>query len=221
MMNSKLTLKLQKRTITGKKVKNLRKTGIVPVSLYGKKIENISGSVDLASFEALYEHAGETQIVYLSLEGETTERPVIISNVQLHPVHDTVMHVDLRQVDLKEKIEADIPVVLVGESPAVKESGASIVQSINAIRVEALPTDLPEKFEVDISSLKVIGDVIRLSDLSLDHSKIELKIEDKSSVIVSANEQQKEEVVEAPVSVAPETVPTPEAAEVVESPKSV
>lgn len=197
-MNSKLTLKVQKRSVTGKKVKNLRKAGTVPVSLYGKKIENVSGSVDLASFEPLYEHAGETQIVYVNVEGETSERPAIISNVQLHPVHDTIMHVDLRQVDLKEKIEADIPVVLVGESPAVKEAGASLVQLINEIRVEALPTNLPERFEVDITSLKAIGDVIRISDLTIDQSKVEMKVEDKSSIIVSANEQQKEEVIEAP-----------------------
>jgi len=220
MMNSKLTLKLQKRTVLGKKVKTLRQNGIVPVSLYGKKVENISGSVDLATFETIYDHAGETQIVYVSVEGDSTERPVLISDVQIHPVTDVILHVDLRQVDLKEKIEADIPIVLVGESPAVKESGASIVQSINEIRVEALPTELPEKFEVDISVLKAVGDVIRLSDLTIDLSKIELKVDDKTSVIVSANEQQKEEVVVAPVAATPEVVSTEGGAATPASPES-
>ena len=219
MMNSKITLKLQKRDITGKKVQSLRDAGVIPVSLYGKKIKNVSASVTLTSFESVFETAGETQIVYINLEGEDIERPVIISDIQLHPVTDKILHVDFRQVDLKEKLEADIPLELIGESPAVKEFGANIIQLINEIRVEALPTDLPEKIEIDISLLKAIGDVIRISDLKIDTSKVELKVEDLSSVIVSASEQQKEEeVVVAPVPVtgapvAPDVTP--------ESPKAV
>lgn len=201
MMNSKITLKLQKRDITGKKVQALRGAGVIPVSLYGKKIKNVSASVTLTSFESVFETAGETQIVYINLEGEDIERPVIISDIQLHPVTDKILHVDFRQVDLKEKLEADIPLELIGESPAVKEFGANIIQLINEIRVEALPTDLPEKIEIDISLLKAIGDVIRISDLKIDTSKVEIKVEDLSSVIVSASEQQKEEEVVAPVPV--------------------
>lgn len=218
MMNSKITLKLQKRDITGKKVQSLRDAGVIPVSLYGKKIKNVSASVTLTSFESVFETAGETQIVYINLEGEDIERPVIISDIQLHPVTDKILHVDFRQVDLKEKLEADIPLELIGESPAVKEFGANIIQLINEIRVEALPTDLPEKIEIDISLLKAIGDVIRISDLKIDTSKVEIKVEDLSSVIVSASEQQKEEEVVAPVPVtgapvAPDVTP--------ESPKPV
>lgn len=224
MMNSKITLKLQKRDITGKKVRSLRDAGVIPVSLYGKKVENVSASVSLASFESVFQNAGETQIVYVSLDGETAERPVIISDVQLHPVTDKILHVDFRQVDLKEKLEADIPLELIGESPAVKEFSANIIQLINEIRVEALPTDLPEKIEIDISLLRAIGDVIRISDLKIDTSKVELKVEDLSSVIVSASEQQKEEVVAAPVVVPVEGVAPPIVAptpETVKSPKAV
>lgn len=223
-MSSKITLKLQKRDITGKKVRSLRDAGVIPVSLYGKKVENVSASVSLASFESVFQNAGETQIVYVNLDGETAERPVIISDVQLHPVTDKILHVDFRQVDLKEKLEADIPLELIGESPAVKEFSANIIQLINEIRVEALPTDLPEKIEIDISLLRAIGDVIRISDLKIDASKVELKVEDLSSVIVSASEQQKEEVVAAPVVVPVEGVAPPIVAptpETVKSPKAV
>jgi large subunit ribosomal protein L25 len=220
MMNSKLTLKLQKRDITGKKVQSLRDAGIIPVSLYGKKVENVSASVNLTAFDTVFQNAGETQIIYISLDGETVERPVIISDVQLHPVTDKILHVDFRQVDLKEKLEADIPLELTGESPAVKEFGANIIQLINEIRVEALPTDLPEKIEIDISLLKAIGDVIRISDLKIDTNKIELKVEDLSSVIVSASEQQKEEVVEAPVVAIPVEGAAPVVATTTEVPKS-
>ena len=144
-----------------------------------------------------HKQAGETQIVYLQLGDEKETRPTLISNIQRNPVSDAVIHVDFRQVDLKQKITANIPVEIVGESPAVKDFQAAIITSLAEIEVEALPTDLPENILVDISILKNTGDVIKVADLPIDRTKIEVK-DDPESIVVSAAAQQAEEVIAPP-----------------------
>ncbi|MBI1872198.1 50S ribosomal protein L25, partial [Candidatus Collierbacteria bacterium] len=110
---AKLTLKLDKRTITGKKVKKLRRQGMVPANIFGKDIKSLAVSAKLTDFQKVYQDAGETQIVTLEVKGDEKERPTLITNVQHNPITNEVLHVDFRQVDLKEKITANIPVELV------------------------------------------------------------------------------------------------------------
>lgn len=226
---AKITLSVEPRTITGKKVGSLRKQGIIPANIFGGKIKSAAVQVKNTTFAPILHQAGETQIVYLQLGDEKENRPTLISNVQRNPVSDQVIHVDFRQVDLKEKITANIPVEVIGESPAVKDFQAAIITSLAQIEVEALPTDLPENIQVDISVLKNIGDVIKVADLPLDRTKIEVK-DDPSSVVVSAAAQQAEEVIAPPAApeveaaqaeIPPEggSVPTPEG-ETKETPKS-
>lgn len=202
-MAAKITLKLEPRSVVGRKVRALRRQEIIPASLFGKGIKSENIQVGLKLFRSVYDQAGETQIIYATVGDEKTERPLLISNVQTHPVSNQALHIDFRQVDLKEKIEADIPLELIGESPAVKDFQAVVVPAISEIKVEALPTDLPEKIEVDISILKAIGDVIKVADLKLDTAKIEVK-EDPETIVVAAAAQQKEEELPAP---APEVAP--------------
>ena len=208
---AKTILSVEPRTITGKKVKQLRKQGVIPANIFGGKIKSAAIQVKKTIFAPIWQHAGETQIVYLQLGDEKETRPTLISNVQHHPVSDEVIHVDFRQVDLKEKISANIPVEVVGESPAAKDFQAAIITSLGQIEVEALPTDLPENIQVDISLLKNIGDVIKVADLKIDRTKVEVK-DDPETVVVSAAAQQAEEVIAPP--------PAPEG-EVVEAASTV
>jgi large subunit ribosomal protein L25 len=106
-----------------------------------------------------------------------------------------MIHVNFLQVDLKEKVEAEVPVELVGESPAEKQSLGTVVQYLNEIKVEALPTDLPEKFEVDTSELAEVDQAIYIKDLKYDKSKVEVK-NDPEEIVVKVEPPQKEEVVE-------------------------
>lgn len=214
---AKITLSIEPRTITGKKVGQLRKQGIIPSNIFGGKIKSAAVQVKKTAFAPVWQQAGETQIVYLELGDEKETRPTLISNVQRNPVSDEVIHVDFRQVDLKEKITANIPVEVIGESPAVKDFQAAIITSLAEIEVEALPTDLPENIQVDISVLKNIGDVVKVVDLPIDRTKIEVK-DDPESVVVSAAAQQAEEVIAPPpapeveaVEGAPGEAPAPEA----------
>lgn len=223
---TKITLPLEARKILGKKVKTLRKQGIVPANIFGHKIESLAVQIKSTVFRSIYTQAGETQIVYVQVEGEKLERPVLLTNVSYDPMSGDYLHVDFHQVNLKEKVTANIPVELVGESPAVKDIQATLITSLDEIEVEALPTDLPDHFTADVSTLKTLGDSIKVSDLDIDRTKIEVKV-DPETVVVTVVGQQKEEVVVSPVietevigEAAPEAGSKPEEAKKEETPKA-
>lgn len=193
---NKLTLKAEARTISGRKVKNLRKEGILPGNVSGKKIKSESIQVNFKDFEKVYKEVGETGLLTLEIGKE--EKPVLVHNLQVNPVSDVPVHVDFLQVDLKEKVEADVPVELTGESPAEKQAIGTVVQHLNEVKVEALPTDLPEKFVVDVSELSEVDQAIFIKDLKVDRSKVDVK-NDAEEIVVKVEPPQKEEVVETPI----------------------
>jgi len=205
----KYILKAEKRELAGRKVKNLRQEGILPANIFGKKIKSASIQVKEDEFKKAYQEVGETGILSLKLAGEATERPVLVANIQKQPVSDAFLHVDFHQVDLKEKVEAKVPVELVGESPAEKQGIGTAVLYLNEIEVEALPTDLPEKFTVDISKLTEVNQTTYVKDIEIDKKKVELKT-DPESILVKVEPPQKEEVVApSPVAEAPAGVAAP------------
>lgn len=160
-------LEAEKRDITGRKVKKLRRDGVLPANVFGKKVKSQAVQVNLKTFQTIYSEVGETGVVDLVLKGDKEPRPILIQNVQLHPVSDLPLHADLRQVSLKEKVTASIPVEIVGESPAVKEKIGVLIQPLTEVEVEALPTDLPENFEVEVGSLAQVDDALTVGDLKV------------------------------------------------------
>lgn len=197
---TKITLKSEKRELFGRKVSRLRKSGLIPANVFGKKIESQAISVDAKEFADVFKKAGETQLI--DLNGKS----VLVSNLQKDPISNLVIHVDFRQVDLTEKIEAKVPVILEGESPAEKQNLGTVVQQIDEIEVEALPADLPEKVIVDISVLAEVDQAIYVKDLKVDKN-VEIKT-DLESIVVKVEPPTKEEVVEAPVAAEGETAAT-------------
>ena len=189
------TLKAEDRKIEGRKVKALRKQNVIPANIFGNKIKSKSIQVSLKDFENLYKEVGETGVINLDFGSE--KRPVLVHDVQLNPKTDEVLHIDFHQVDLKEKIEAEVPVELTGESPAEKQSLGTVVQYVNEIKVEALPGDLPEKFVVDVSELSEVDQAVFVKDLKMDRSKVEVK-NDAEEIIVKVEPPQKEEVAAVP-----------------------
>lgn len=163
----KLKLKAEKRKVSGRKVRKLRREGILPANIYGKKVKSQAVKLDLRTFLPIYQEVGETGIVNLTLKGETKTRPVLIHNVQLDPVTDQPLHADFYQVDLKKKVATEVPIELAGESPAVKEKVGILIQPLTEVEVEALPTELPDKFEVDISGLKKVDDAVAVGDIKV------------------------------------------------------
>lgn len=189
-------LKVEKRDLFGRKVKQLRRQGIVPANLFGKKINSIAIQVEEKAFTKIFNEVGETGLVDVTVGDK--KYPSLISGYVTDPVTGRILHADFHTVSLKEKVTAAIPVELVGEAPAVKEQGGVLFQSLNEIEVEALPTDLPESINVDISGLANIGDSITVRDLKVDAQTVTIQVEPDTTV-VSIQEPAPEEVEEAPI----------------------
>jgi large subunit ribosomal protein L25 len=136
-----------------------------------------------------------SNIVDIALDGKN--RPTLIHNVQTDPITDIPLHVDFLQVDLKQKVTAQVPIEIVGESPAEKQGVGTVVQHTDEVEVEALPTELPENFEIDASKLENVDDQVQVKDLTIDKSKVEVK-DDAEKVIVKVEPLRKEEEVAPP-----------------------
>ena len=185
-----ITLSAQTRTITGKKLASLRAQKLVPAVLYGNKVENKLLSVPVVAFDKAYEKAGESALVDLAIEGNTTVK-VLIHDVSRNPVKGFVEHVDFYQVNMKEKLETEIPLIFTGESKAVKELGGTLVKSIEELEVRCLPSALVHEITVDISSLDTFDDVIKVKDIVLPEG-IEA-LNDEEDVLISVAEPASEE----------------------------
>lgn len=175
-MAQKIKFQTQRRDLAGKKVGQLRRQGLIPGNINGDLEKTISVVVDQRKFEQLYEEVGDTGLFYVTVGEEKTERPVLITDVQLDPISATPLHVVFRQVDLTEKITAEVPVELIGE---VEIKDAIVATLHDVVEVEALPQDLPEKFEIDISKFTQIGDMVAYKDLEFDRSKVSLTIDEE------------------------------------------
>ncbi|HKZ34278.1 MAG TPA: 50S ribosomal protein L25 [Patescibacteria group bacterium] len=171
----------KKRDILGKKVKALRREGFIPANIFGKKVKSTAIQVLTKEFETIYKESGTTGLIELLVEkGEP--RPVLVQHVQLHPVTGFPLHIDFRQVDLKEKVTATVPIEQKGESKAELDKKGLLLWVMDEVEVEALPTDLPEHIEVDVTKLAEIGEEIKVKDLQVDRSKVTILSEDEEIV---------------------------------------
>lgn len=206
MTKEKHQIKAEVRTVLGRKVKHIRKEGLMPATVYGHKFETMSIQFNMAELEKLYNEVGESGLVELMVGEQNL--PILFRNPQYSAVKGDIIHIDCYKVNLKEKITATVPIELIGESQAVKE-GNMLVEITNEVEVEALPTDLPEAIEIDISVLNAIDDMIIVGDIKLDE-KVEM-VTAPEQVIVKIEEPRAEEVIEAPeAEVAPGEVPATE-----------
>ena len=193
MANPSLTAKSRKTL--GRKVKKLRREGLLPANLYGKKIKSLALELPAAEFLKIYEQEGETGLIDLKINSQT--HPVLVHNLQIHPVTDEPLHVDFRQVSLTEKTTADVPIEIRGDAPAVEQKKGILIQPLNEVEVEALPADLPDQVVVDVSKLEEVGQSISVADLVYDKNKVKI-LADPSETVVKINPLEEEEVVVAP-----------------------
>jgi len=179
----KQTLKADVRNIIGRKVKRLRKEGLIPCTIYGKNIKSQSMTVKNEDFTKLIKEAGESQLVEIVLKDAT--RPVLIHGLQRHPVTRDILHVEFFQVNLKEKVHTNVQIEITGESPAVKDNRGNLLVLINEIEIEALPNDIPENITIDISKLAEVDSEIKASDLKLKTGVEILTAKDTSIVRIA------------------------------------
>lgn len=179
----RLSLNAEERIILGKKVKNLRKNGQLPGHVFGKGLETEHVSVDGKTFLKTFKEAGETGLIDLKIGAEKI-RPVMIRGVQYDPISGNPVHIDFYQVNLTQKVKVPIPLVLIGEQSELVHLGEAIIlQTLNEVEVEALPTDLIEKIEVDITPLKNIDDAITVGQLNYDRSKLTIQAPDEEIIV--------------------------------------
>lgn len=195
-------LAAEKRDVLGKKVKQLRKKGLVPGNIYGKSVKSAAISLSLVDLKKVYGETGETGLIEITVKGAKEPHHVLVHNIQRHAVSGDFIHVDLHEVALKEKITIPVPVKFVGDAPALTAQKGVLITILNELEVEALPTDLPEEIEVELVSLKEVGDAVKVSDIKTS-AKFKI-IQAADTVIARINPLQKEEApapaaVEVPV----------------------
>ncbi len=199
-MSDKQLIIAQKRDLN-KKIKIYQQEGKIVGNMYG---QGESQPIILSSKDVvkLLSTISESTVFYLKID-DKKETPVILGEVQKHPVSGEVIHLSLRKINLKEKITAEIEIETIGQFTV---PGAVFILAQSEVEAKALPNDLPESFTIDLSRFKAIGDQFTFADLEYDRSKITLKIENEHDpiAVVNAVEEEVEEVA-APVTEATET----------------
>lgn len=164
--NKTYKLTVESRSEAGKVARKMRQAGLVPGVVYGYKTEAESVQVSQRELEQVYLRAGSISLIDLTV-GQGKARKVFIHKVQRDPVTHHLQHVDFKAVNLTEEITASVPLVLVGEAPAVENKEGLLMQGIDHVQVRALPMELPSTIEVDISGLEAVDDAIHVSDLKM------------------------------------------------------
>ena len=190
----KILLKAEKRTITGKKVKNLRHAGKVPAVIYGGKLKSLPITLDRRDTTNTLNKVSGSTILTIDVEG--TEHAALVREIQQNYVKGELLHVDFQAVSLLEKLRTSVSISLVGVAPVLEEYSALIVSGLDQVEVECLPQDLPKVIEVDISSLKELGAAIYLKDIPAIDKVDFLSDPEELIAVASAIKEEVEEVVE-------------------------
>jgi large subunit ribosomal protein L25 len=212
------TLTAKIRTEKGRKLNTLRDSGRIPAVVYGNKVESALIDIDYKDFQRTFKESGESSLVTLKIDGEKADRLVLVHEMQRDHVSDKVTHIDFFQPNLKEEVEVEVPLVIEGEAPAVKDFGGTLVKNISDLKIKALPQSLPHEIIVNVEGLKTLEDNIQAKDIKLP-AGVTLDIEPDQIVIsiaaqTNVEEELAQEITENVEDV--EKVEKPEKEEVVE-----
>jgi len=173
------------RDILGKKVRFLRRQGLIPANLYGHNVESTALQIETSQLKHTLTKAGKSSLIALKVDGTKGPKMVIVRDVQREPLSGELLHVDLYQVKMEEKIKLEVPLLFVGEAPAIKERGGILVQNMSSLEVECLPADMPHNIEVDLSVLEEIDQAVHVKDLRADEGVTILTDPDQAIVQIA------------------------------------
>ncbi len=216
---SEIKLAADKRETLGKKVRFLRRDGITPANIFGRGIKSTAVQIETVSLKQTLRSAGTTSIINLKIKGEKSPQPVIVRSIQRHPLTGDLLHVDLYAVSMSEKIKVEVPLELIGESPAVRELDGILIQNMSSVEVECLPANMPRSIEVDMAKITELDQSLHVSDLTISEDVTILTDPEKVIVVVTGRrvaeieEEVSEEEAEVGVVGEGEEAPTSEAAE--------
>jgi large subunit ribosomal protein L25 len=192
----KIELSATGRDVLGKKVKSLRSEGITPANLYGHNVASTALQIDTDELKHVLARAGKSSLVSLKVDGGKRPRMVIFRDIQRHPLTRSLLHVDLYQVRMEEKIKIAVSLAFINEAPAIRDRGGILVQNMSSIEVECLPADMPHSFEVDLSILEEIDQAIHVKDLSVADS-VTILTDGEQSIVQISRSKVEVEIAEA------------------------
>jgi large subunit ribosomal protein L25 len=207
----KVVLKATPRTSTGRHVRALRRTGQLPAVLYGHNVEPIIISMDAREATRVLTKLSSSSLITIDVDGK--EYPSLVREKQMNYIRRNLIHIDFQVVSLTEKIRANVAIDLTGNSPAVKDFNAMLINGLTELEVEAFPQDLPENVVVDIGSLIKIGDGIHVRDIFLSDKVTILNTPDEMIVLATAPAKEEVEEVVTPEAVVVEGAAEPEVIE--------
>lgn len=161
MIDNKVTFHVEQRKLLGKRAAKLKNEGKLLGNVFGLKQESIALQLDKKEVEKQLKHS-DAGLVYLSIDGAQKSVPVLIDQVDRDVITGALLHLSFRRVNLTEKVVTEVEVRLVGEND-VPES--TVLQTLDSLEVESLPTDIPEAIELDISELTEVGQTITIQDV--------------------------------------------------------
>ncbi len=163
-----IELKATSREVLGKKVRFLRRQGITPLNLFGHGIRSVAMQCDTANLRRVLAEAGRTRLISLKLDNEKTPKNVIVRQIQIEPRTEEMLHIDFYQVSMTEQVRVEIPVIFVGEAPALKLKENMLATELDTLSIECLPAEIPDSISVDLTSLTEAAQAIRVKDIKLD-----------------------------------------------------
>lgn len=163
-----IELRAQKREVIGKQVKQLRQQGLVPAILYGHRTEPLPLQIEERSLRQVLERGGSHHLITLRVGDDKESKITLAREVQLDPITHALLHVDFYEVVMTEKITTEVPLVFMGESPAMEKREGVLVRGLDSVEVECLPSNLIESIEVNLEDLVEIDQAILVGDLKVD-----------------------------------------------------
>lgn len=189
-MAEDILLMAEPREVIGKQVKAMRRTGAIPAILYGSRLDQATPlKIDEKTLKTVVAKAGRNRLIRLTV-GNNAPQLVLTRQVQREPISGKIVHVDFQQVSLTEKITTDVPIVLVGTSPAVTRGEGLLIHGLAGVQIRVLPGDLIPSIQVDVSILEALNQSLFVKDLKVD-SKIEILTgpEEMIAKVVPAKEE--------------------------------
>lgn len=194
-MATNISAKKREKTL---KLDAFRKEGGLVAVIYGQGKEALPIQLDRREFIRMYREAGDATLINLDVEG--SKHSVLVQDIQLHPVHQMVLHVDFKEIEAGKMMEVEVPIVFTGEAPAEKEGLGVLAKAMEEIEIEVLPENLPSEIEISVSEMRAVGDKITAGELILPAGVV--LITDPSAVLVSISEMREEvEEEEAPAEI--------------------
>jgi large subunit ribosomal protein L25 len=189
-------LKATKRDVLGKKNRFLRRQGFTPAHLFGHSLASLALQCDTVELRKVISHAGTTRLVSLKIEGDREAKAVFVREIQQDALTRQIMHVDFYQVRKGEKMTMDVPIILIGEAPAMKGKGRILNRGVTQLAIECLPEKVPPQIEVDISVLLEMDQAIHVKDIKLDpeiavRTEPELLVAKVSEMVIRVEEEKK------------------------------